>query len=304
MNRRTLLRGSVAGLSVPASFALAGLPTNQAAAQTTAATPSPAAESGYAAVNGLNMYYEIHGAGDPLVMLHGGLATIEFNGALMSVLAQTRQVIAIEQQGHGRTADIDRPLTYEQMVEDTAAFIQGLGLQSPDVLGHSMGGATALGLAFTYPELVRKLVILSGNYRTEGLRPENIEGQRSMSAEGLTGTPLEDAYLAVAPNPEDFPNLVEKVSSLIDSFQGWSDADLQSIQAPTLIMLGDTDAIRLDHAINLLRLRGGDVNGDFVGVPASRLAVIPGATHFSMVTRPDLLTPFITEYLDAEMPEG
>lgn len=271
---------------------------------TPAATPAP--QTGYAPVNGLEMYYEIHGSdspeGQPLVMLHGGLATIALGAPLMTALAGTRQVVAVEQQGHGHTADIDRPLTYEGMVEDTAALIRYLGIEGADVFGHSMGGTTGLGLAIRHPELVRKLVVASATFNNEGMRPQNLAGMQGMTPEGLAGTPLEAAYLEAAPNPGDWPTLLTKAGQLSRDFAGWPAEGIQSIAAPTLITLGDADGVHLDHAIELLRLLGGDVNGDFVGVPSSQLAVLPGTTHFSSLTRADLLLPIVTTFLDAAVP--
>jgi pimeloyl-ACP methyl ester carboxylesterase len=263
--------------------------------------PATLPRTGYAPVNGLQMYYEIHGAGHPLVMLHGGLETIAFSlgGALLPSLAETRQVIAIEQQGHGHTADIDRPLTYEQMAEDTAALLRYLEITDADVFGYSMGGMTALGLATRHPDLVRKLVIVSAPYNNGGMRSENLAGMQSLTPEALAGSPQESAYLRAAPNPSDWPTLLIKMGPLQRDFRGWPAEAIRAIAAPTLFVFGDSDAIPLDHAVELFRLRGGDVNGDFAGVPESRLAILPGTTHLSMMTRADLLLPMVSTYLDA-----
>ncbi len=298
MQRRTFLAGTAA---------TAGLALTQPVAGRMQATPeSTAPESGYAPVNGLEMYYEIHGEGEPLVLLHGGLATIESpGGQLLAELARTRQVIAVEQQAHGHTADIDRPITYDAMVDDTAALIDYLGLDRPDVVGFSMGGTTALGMAIRYPDTIGKIVPISSPFNNDlGFRPENLEGSRSVTAEALAGTPLEQVYLDVAPNPEDFPALVEKIAELNQTWKGYDPDDLREITTPTLVIVGDADAIELDHAIELLRLLGGDVNGDFVGVPASQLGIVPGATHFGILSRTDVLLPMILPWLDAPVPEG
>lgn len=263
--------------------------------------PGTLPRTGYAPVNGLQMYYEIHGAGHPLVMLHGGLETIDVSlgGNLLPSLAETHQVIAIEQQGHGHTADIDRPLDYEQMVEDTAALLRHLEITDADVFGYSMGGMTALGLATRHPDLVRKLVIVSAPYNNDGMRPENIAGMQSLTPEALAGSPQESAYLRVAPNAGDWGSLLSKMGPLQRDFKGWPAEDIRRMAAPTLFVFGDSDAIPLDHAVELFRLRGGDVNGDFAGVPASRLAIIPETTHISMMTRADLLLPMVSTHLDA-----
>jgi pimeloyl-ACP methyl ester carboxylesterase len=247
------------------------------------------------------MYYEIHGsgAGYPLVMLHGGLETIAFSlgGGLLLSLAETRQVIAIEQQGHGHTADIDRPLDYEQMVEDTAALLRYLEISNADVFGYSMGGITALGLATRHPDLVRKLVVVSAPYTNSGMRPENIAGMLGLTPELLAGSPQESAYLSAAPNPNEWGNVLSKMGPLQREFKGWSAETIQALASPTLLVYGDNDAIPLDHAVELFHLRGGDVNGDFVGVPASRLAIIPETTHIGMMDRADLLLPMVLAHL-------
>jgi pimeloyl-ACP methyl ester carboxylesterase len=251
------------------------------------------------------MYYEIHGSGEPLILLHGGLATIDVPfGPLIPALAATRQVIAVEQQGHGHTADIDRPLTYEQMTDDTAALLRHLEIGNADVLGFSMGGTTALALAFTYPDLVRKVVVLSASFNNDGMRPENLAGMQGMTPDALAGSPFEAAYLQVAPKPEDWPVLLTKMGQLSLDFQGWSPDDLQAIAAPTLVMLGDADAVQLDHAVELLRLLGGDVNGDFAGVPASQLAILPGTTHFTALSRVEVLKSLVMPFLDSPMPDA
>jgi pimeloyl-ACP methyl ester carboxylesterase len=260
--------------------------------------PISAAETGYVSTNGLEMYYQMYGSGEPLLFLHGGLTTIEFHLPFLESLAQARQVIAIEQQGHGRTLDIDRPITYDNMVEDTAGFIAAKGLGPIDVIGYSMGGTTGLGLASAHPDTVRKLVTISSPFNTdEGFRPENLEGSRSVTAEALAGSPLEAAQLAVSPDPSQWPGVVDKVAEMNRNWPGWAPADIQAIAAPTLNIVGDADGIRIDHTLEMLRLRGGDVNGDFAGVPASQMAVIPGATHFSIITRVELLILLIVPYL-------
>ncbi|HYH11576.1 MAG TPA: alpha/beta hydrolase [Thermomicrobiales bacterium] len=265
------------------------------------AVPTTLVRTGYAPVNGLQMYYEIHGAGHPLVMLHGGLETIEFSlgAGLRPSLAETRQVIAVEQQGHGHTADIDRPLTYEQMVEDTAALLRYLAIADADVFGFSMGGITALGLASRHPDLVRKLVVVSAPYSGDGMRPENLAGMQSLTPEALAGSPQESAYLRAAPNPDAWSTVLTKMGPLQRDFTGWPSESIQAMTAPALFVYGDSDAIPLDHVVELFRLRGGDVNGDFAGVPASHLAILPGTTHLGIMDCADLLLPMVSAYLDA-----
>jgi pimeloyl-ACP methyl ester carboxylesterase len=263
--------------------------------------PATSPRTGYAPVNGLQLYYEIHGAGHPLVLLHGGLETIDYSlgGNLLPSLAKTRQVIAIEQQGHGHTADIDRPLAYEQMVEDTAALLRHLEITDADVFGYSMGGMTALGLATRHPDLVRKLVVVSAPYNNGGMRSENIAGMLSLTPDALAGSPQESAWRRAAPNPGDWATVLSKMGPLQRDFKGWPAEAIRAIAAPTLFVYGDNDAIPLDHVVELFRLRGGDVNGDFAGVPASRLAILPGTTHISIMDCADLLLPMVSAHFDA-----
>lgn len=261
-------------------------------------------QSGYAPVNGLQMYYEIHGEGEPLLLLHGAFGTVELWGPILETLAAKRQVIAVELQGHGRTADIDRPLTYEQLAADSAAFLRHLGVAQTDVFGYSLGGITALGLAIENPDLVRKLVLVGANYNNDAYYPESLAAIKSLTPEMFAGSPPEVSYKAVAPDPEGFPALVAKVvASLDDAFGGWREADLREITSPALIVNGDAD-IRPEHAVQLFRLLGGGVAGDLVGLPRSRLAILPGTTHVGLVVeRADWLVAMTEEFLAAPMPE-
>jgi pimeloyl-ACP methyl ester carboxylesterase len=277
----------------------------------TAATPEmtlteSTVQTGYAPVNGLQMYYEIHGSGGtPLVMLHGSYGAIGLWGPILESLANTRQVIAVELQGHGHTADIERPITYEQMADDVAALIEHLGVAQADVFGYSMGGWTALQLVIRHPELVRKLVVASASYTSEGVYSEVWDGVAFITPEIFVGTPNEAAYLATAPNPEDFPTLVEKLKQLDAEAFSWPAADIEAIAAPTLLIYGDADIVRPEHAAELYRLLGGGVPGDFVGMPASQLAVLPGTTHQGVVTTgAELLLAIIPPFLDAPIPEA
>jgi pimeloyl-ACP methyl ester carboxylesterase len=266
----------------------------------------PTTETGYAPVNGLQMYYEVHGSGGtPLVLLHGGLFDIDQQfGELIPGLAVTRQVIAADFQGHGRTNDIDRPLRTADLTSDVVGLLRHLGVARADVFGFSVGGAVALRLAIEHPELVRKLIVSSVSFHPDGDRPENKEAVGAMTVEMIAGTPMEQAYLAKSPHPEKLQVLLDKLGAYDEGFPGWSDADIEGIAAPTLITVGDCDAITLGHAVRFLQLRGGDVNGDFVGVPASQLAVFPGTTHFFGLARTALVQDVVLHFLDAPMPEG
>jgi pimeloyl-ACP methyl ester carboxylesterase len=264
---------------------------------------------GYAPVNGLNMYYEIHGTGRPLVLLHGAYMTIDMFGELLPTLAETRRVIAVELQGHGHTADVDRPLSYEQMADDVAALLRHLEIEEADIFGYSMGGGVALQIVIRHPEVVRKLVVASASYTSDGMHPELLEMIPSIVPEAFAGSPVDEAYLRTAPNPEDFPNLVAKLKRLDMEPFAWPPEHLRAIEAPTLIVVGDSDAIRLEHAVEMFRLLGGGVMGDLAGLPRSRLAVLPGTTHFvppgfGVLDRADWLVAMIGEFLDAPVPEA
>lgn len=263
----------------------------------------------YASVNGLQMYYEVHGTNQaakaPLVLLHGSFSAIGTSfGQVLPQLAQERQITAIEQQAHGHTADIDRPLTIEQMGEDTAALLRQIGIHQADFFGYSLGSGIALYLAIRHPELVRKVVLAGGVvYNREGFHPGMLEGMDSLRPEFLVGSPFYNEYMQIAPKPEDFPRLVEKVKVLNQHFRDWSAETIRSIQAPVMIMIGDSDIVRPEHDVELFRLLGGGVVGDTVGLPKSRLAILPGTTHVTLVQRADWLVSMINEFLDALIPD-
>ncbi len=267
--------------------------------ETQSSTAEP--QTGFAPVNGLQMYYEIHGSGGtPLLLLHGGLFNIDLQfGQILPALAQTRQVIATDFQAHGRTNDIDRLLTGADLASDVVGLLEHLKLPQVDVFGFSVGGATALHLAIKYPELVRKLVVSSASYHPSGSRPENAEAVGSLTVDMIAGTPMEQEYVAKSPHPDKLQDLLDKLGTFDQGFEGWSDADIEGIVAPTLITVGDCDMLTLEHAVRFLQLRGGDVNGDFVGVPTSQLAVFPGTTHFFGLSRTAMVLDVVTTFLDA-----
>lgn len=262
-------------------------------------------ETGHAPVNGLQMYYELHGADDggtPLLLLHGGLFDIDQQfGALIPSLSAGRRVIATDFQGHGRTNDIDRPLGTPALASDVSGLLQHLGVEYVDVFGFSIGGAVALDLAVRRPELVRKLIVSSVSFRPEGDRGGNAEAAAGMTVDMIAGTPMEERYLAVSPHPdrEHLQGLLDKLGRYGEGETGWSDDEIRGIAAPTLFTVGDCDMVKLDHAVKFLQLRGGDVNGDLEGVPASQLAVFPGTTHFFGLARTNLVRDVVITFLDA-----
>jgi pimeloyl-ACP methyl ester carboxylesterase len=266
------------------------------------ATNAP--RTGYAPVNGLKMYYEIHGAGQPLVVLHGAYMTIGLLGKLIPELARSRQVIAVEFQGHGHTADVDRPITYEQLADDTAALLRHLGIGTADVYGYSLGGGVALQLAIRQPELVRKLVVASASSTSDGSYPEVVATIEQIKPELFDGTPWREAYDRTAPDPAAFPALVAKLTQLDMTPFAWSAEAVRAIKAPTMIVIGDSDGTRPEHAVEMFRLRGGGVFGDLAGLPAAQLAILPGTSHVGMLERADWLVSMVVPFLEAPLPQS
>ena len=261
------------------------------------------AQSGYSEVNGLRMYYEIHGEGRPLVLLHGAYMSIESMKPLLERLAEDRRVIALESQGHGRTADIDRPITYEQMADDVAAAMEDLGVEQADVFGYSMGAGIALQLAIRHADRVRRLVVASGGYKTEGMYPELVALIGEITPETFAGSPFEAEYKRLAPNPENFPVLVEKLKVLDTTPMSWPAAEVESIEAPTLVISGDSDIILPEHSVEIFRLLGGGPTTDFMGASEDQLAILPGASHLGVIERVDLLMAIVPPFLDREVAE-
>jgi pimeloyl-ACP methyl ester carboxylesterase len=250
------------------------------------------------------MYYEIHGAGQPLVLLHGAFSAIGTSfGALLPELARTRQVIAFELQAHGRTADIDRPLSLEQMADDAAAALHHLGIERADIFGYSMGAAVALHAAIRHPDVVRKLVLASVTYNLNGVHPGLMEGLADMKPEMMFGSPWHAEYIRIAPHPENFATLFAKKTQMDREIQDLPAETIRAIQAPTLLIIGDSDLVRPEHAVEMFRLLGGGVFGDTpAGLPKSQLAILPGTSHVTVVSRADLLLSMIPAFLDAPMP--
>lgn len=261
---------------------------------------------GYVSVNGLDMYYEIHGSGQPLVLLHGAFSAIGTSfGKMLPGLSGARKVIAFELQAHGRTVDIDRPMTLEGMADDVAAAIRELGVEPSDVFGYSMGASVALHLAIRNPNLVRKLILASVTYTLAGVHPGLWDGLAEMKPEMMHGSPWHDEYMRIAPHPENFAALFEKKTQMDRQIKDVPSDAVRSIKSPTLLMLGDSDIVRPEHAVEMFRLLGGGVFGDMPpGMPASQLAILPGTSHVTIVDRADWIVPMVNTFLDAPMPDA
>jgi pimeloyl-ACP methyl ester carboxylesterase len=262
----------------------------------------------YATVNGIKLYYEIHGAGRPLVLLHGGLGAIEMFGPNLPALAKGRQVIAVDLQGHGRTADIDRPLSVDLMADDIAALIKHLGIERSDLMGYSLGGGVALLTAIRHPEVVSRLVVVSTPFRRSAFYPDILAQQGQVgpaAAEAMKQTPMYQLYSSIAPRPEDWPRLLGKIGEAMKKDFDFS-REIPGIKATTLIVAGDADIVPPAHAVELFGLLGGgqrDGGWDGSGRPKSRLAILPGLTHFDIFSNPALAATVIA-FLDEQETPG
>jgi pimeloyl-ACP methyl ester carboxylesterase len=256
-------------------------------------------------VNGMQVYYEVSGSGDPLVVLHGAYMNIPSMGAIIPKLAETRKVYALEFQGHGRTTDIDRPITYPALADDVAAFMDAVGLPKADVFGYSMGAAAGLQLAIRHPDRVNKLVAASVAYDVEGWQPAFREFIPQMTVEMFADMPVfAEAYRKLAANPDGFPELVRKLIALEKEPMAWG-ADVKALKTPVLIITGDADVATLEHSVALFRLLGGGGMGDMgQPLPASRLAVLPATSHTAVIGQTDLLVAVIEPFLKGETPKG
>lgn len=258
-------------------------------------------ESGYADVNGLKLYYEIYGKGKPIVLIHGSYMTIPLNWAhIIPLFAKDRKVIVAEMQGHGRTRDISREISYEGMADDISGLLKHLKTDSADILGYSMGGGIAFQVALRHPEQVRRLVVLSGSYAHDGWWPDAEAMFGSINADMFKGSPIQKQYDSLGNDPAHFAEFVKKVISIDLKPYDWS-KDVKNIQAPIFIAIGDVDGIRYEHALELFKAMGGGKMGDMHGLPKSRLAIIPGTTHIGMMQRTDLLIPMITDFLNSDL---
>jgi pimeloyl-ACP methyl ester carboxylesterase len=257
----------------------------------------------YADVNGLSLYYEEHGSGEPLVLVHGGIGASEMFAPILPELAAQRRVITVDLQGHGHTADVDRPLRPESMADDIAALVEHLGLGQADVMGYSLGGLVALRTAIQHPQLVRRLVLVSIPFRRDGSHPEVVATMDQMTpeiADVLKQSPLYERYSRLAPRPEDWPVLIAKTSELLKYDYDWA-TDLDDLETPTMLVFADADSVRPAHIMEFYGLLGGglrDAGWDGSARPTARLAILPGTTHYDIYAAPGL-TPAVIPFLDA-----
>ena len=257
----------------------------------------------YADVNGLSLHYEEHGSGEPLILLHGGIGAGEMFGAIMPGLSAGRRVITVDLQGHGGTADVDRPLRPELMADDIAALLDHLGLEQVDLMGYSLGGLVALRTAIQHPARIRRLVLVAVAFRRDGSYPEVVAAMDQMSvaaAEPMKQSPLYAQYARLAPRVEDWPVLIGKISDALKVDYDWTE-DVGRITARTLLVFADADSVRPAHAVEFYALLGGglrDAGWDNSARPSNQLAVLPGRTHYDVYTAP-ALAPTVVEFLVA-----
>lgn len=259
-------------------------------------------KTGYAQVNGIKMYYEIHGAGKPLVLLHGAFNTINTAfGQIIPALSKTRQVIAVELQGHGRTQDIDRPFSFESMADDVAALLKFLKTDSTDIFGYSMGGGVAQQVAIRHPALVRRLIITSSVYKYEGWSPETRAILPMLTPEMFEATPIKQEYDKLAPDPKHWKEFISKMKKFVTTTYDFGADKIKAIRSPTLIIIGDGDGVLPEHAVDMYRLRGGSYMVDFGPIHAAQLAILPGSSHISVMMQTDWLVSMVVPFLDASL---
>jgi pimeloyl-ACP methyl ester carboxylesterase len=262
--------------------------------------PKPV-RTGYVPANGVNYYYEIYGRGEPLLLLHGGLGSIEMFSAALPLLAKQRQIIAVDLQGHGRTALGDRPISLSAMGDDMATLLGKLAYDSVDVLGYSMGGGVGLRLAVQHPRAVRRLVIVSAPFAQDGFYPEMLPQQAQVGAamaEAMKETPMYKSYMTVAPRPEDFPRLLDRMGEWMRTPYDWSE-NVKKLEGPVMLVYGDHDMIRPEHIVRFYQLLGEglrDAGWQREHMGQNRLAILPNLTHYEMFMAPALMAavlPFL-----------
>jgi pimeloyl-ACP methyl ester carboxylesterase len=264
--------------------------------------------SGHLPINGLQLYYEAHGelgASEmvPLLLIPGAFLSTGSMKQWVAGFVAKRPVIVFDQQGHGRTADTPRTMSYEQFGDDAAALLHALEVERTDVMGYSQGGGVALQLALRHPQLVTKLVTLSATYRQDGWYPSVLQGLESLSGDLFANTPVGEAFRQHAADPEAFDAYIEKMKVLNIEDQNISDAQMRSIQARTMVIVGDADGVKPEHAVAMFKLRGGGdeeaaATGAISKVPQARLVILPATSHISILGVVQVLEPMITAFLD------
>jgi pimeloyl-ACP methyl ester carboxylesterase len=256
---------------------------------------------GYAPVYGLKMYYEIRGSGEPLVLLHGAFMAISGDWAdWVAELSKTRKVIAVEMQGHGRTGDINRDLTPENLADDVSALLDYLKIPQADVLGYSLGGGAAMQCAIRHPDKARKVVVISYPFRRDGWVKEVNDGLSKITAEVFKGSPMEAEYKRLNPNPNDFGKFVKHVITSNSGPWDFGADKLKATTAPMFFINGDADGVRLDTLAEMYSLKGGGMSGDMQPRSESRLAILPNTTHVTLMARMSIIVPMVNDFLDAK----
>ena len=271
-------------------------------------TEAAAGTGQYADVNGLHMYYEVHGAGRPVILLHGGLGNGEMFGPNIDALAASHQVILPDLQGHGRAADIDRPIDVRLMADDIAALIDHLGLDRPDVVGYSLGGGVGFWTAVKYPDRVRRMIMASANVWRDAVPPEMLAQQeqvRSGAVEFLRDTPMYQLYQRVAPRPQDFGRLLDKIGASMKQDFDFS-GEVRGLAVPTLVVAADADMAPPSHYVDVFKLLDGGLrDGGWMGEGRPKgghaLAILPRLTHYNLALSP-LFAAVVLDFLDAEQP--
>jgi pimeloyl-ACP methyl ester carboxylesterase len=292
---------------VIAALASCTTPTQEPVMTAKAPTPPTTANAvrhGHVLANGVNYYYEIHGRGEPLLLLHGGLGSIEMFEPGLPALAKSREVIAVEYHGHGRTQLGDRKISLIDQGDDMAVILDKLGYAKVDVAGYSLGGGIALRLAVQHPDKVRKLALISTTFSIDGFFPEILPMQAALSgqmAEMMKDTPIYKSYAAIAPDPSEFPKLLDRMGEYMRQRYDWS-ADVKKLTMPVILIFGDSDMIRLDHAVEFYKLLGGgqrDAGWQREHLSQNRLAILPDVTHYEIGMSP-LLPSTILNFLDSK----
>jgi pimeloyl-ACP methyl ester carboxylesterase len=257
--------------------------------------------TGYAPVNGLKMYYEVHGSGDPVVLLHGAFMTITNNWTgWIGELSKTRKVIAVELQGHGRTADVPRDITSENLADDVAALLDHLKIPRADLIGYSMGGGVAMQCAIRHPDKVRKVVVISSTFRRDGMVKEALDAFPKLTADAFKGSPIEAEYKKLSPTPDDFPKFVKRLLAAFSKGRDIGADQLKATTAPMFFIHGDADGVRLEHVAEMFRLKGGEIHGDIKPRSSSRLAILPNTTHVTLMQRMSVIVPMVNDFLDGK----